>query len=111
VLAGSVGGLAGVALGVLCAYPLTRVVMVDALGWSLTVGVDLLKLVVLLAAVVLASLSASVYPAWLSRRAVTREPLAPEGCFISASRTTSAPCTSRAANPYPVRIWRRSKNA
>jgi ABC-type lipoprotein release transport system permease subunit len=68
----------GLALGVACAYPLTRVVMTDALGWSLSVALDPLKLAALLGAVLLASLSAALYPAWLSRRAITREALAPE---------------------------------
>jgi putative ABC transport system permease protein len=77
-LAGLLGGLAGLALGVSCAYPLTRVVMTDALGWSLSVALDPIKLAALLGAVLLASLSAALYPAWLSRRAITREALAPE---------------------------------
>jgi putative ABC transport system permease protein len=78
VLVGILGGVAGVALGVLCAYPLARVVLAEALGWSLDVALDPAKLGVLLAAVALASLSAAIYPAWLARNAITREALAPE---------------------------------
>ena len=78
VIAGCIGGAAGVALGILCAYPLTTGVVADALGWSLGFSIAYGKLALLLGAVVLASCVAATYPAWLARGVLTREALAPE---------------------------------
>lgn len=77
-LAGVIGGAAGLLLGVVCAYPLATSVVSQALGWSLDFSLRAAHLALLLAGVALASLVAAVYPAWLARRVLTREVLAPE---------------------------------
>jgi putative ABC transport system permease protein len=78
VLAGLLGGIAGVALGVACAWPLVTRVIPDALGWWLGFHVDAGRLALILCAVVFASLLAGLYPAALARRVASREVFAPE---------------------------------
>jgi putative ABC transport system permease protein len=77
-VAGAVGGAAGLALGVVCARPLVAEIVPGALGWALDFSVEPRKLGLLLVGVAGASLLASLYPAWLARRAASAEVLAPE---------------------------------
>jgi putative ABC transport system permease protein len=77
-VAGAVGGAAGLALGVVCSQPLVAEIVPSALGWALDFSVEPRKLGLLLLGVAGASLLASLYPAWLARRAASAEVLAPE---------------------------------
>jgi putative ABC transport system permease protein len=77
-IAGTLGGLAGLGLGVACAVPLTGDLVAASLGWSLEVSIGAASLAKLLGGVVLASLVASAYPAWIARRVMARDVLAGE---------------------------------
>jgi putative ABC transport system permease protein len=77
-IAGVMGGAAGIGLGIACAYPLATSVVPDVLGWSLEFSAGPGRLARLLIGIAIASLAAGIYPAWLSRRVLTREVLAPE---------------------------------
>jgi ABC-type lipoprotein release transport system permease subunit len=70
--------VAGVALGVACAWPLVTSVIPDALGWWLEFDVEPSRLAFVLGAVAVASLLAGLYPAWLARGVAAREVFAPE---------------------------------
>jgi putative ABC transport system permease protein len=72
------GSLAGIALGVACAYPMVTEVVRTAFSWWILFTVDPDQLLALGLALIAASLAASAYPAWLTRRVSPREVLAPE---------------------------------
>lgn len=78
VLVGLIGAVAGIGIGVVCAYPTVKDVIREAFGWSVIFTVDLRVLSLLLGAVIIASLLAASYPAWLARRVIPREAFAPE---------------------------------
>lgn len=77
-LAGLLGGLGGMALGLSCAWPLVHRVLPEAYGWTLSFTLDPGYLTLLVLGVSGASLLASMYPALEALRVVPREVFAPE---------------------------------
>lgn len=72
------GGLAGVAVGVVCAYPIVTDVLREAFGWSVIFQVQPKEIGLVLAGVVGAAFLAGLYPAWPARRLLPHEVYAPE---------------------------------
>lgn len=72
------GSLAGVGLGLACAYPMVTDVVRTAFSWWVLFVVDPGQLAAVVALLMTVSLLASVYPAWLTQRVAPREMLAPE---------------------------------
>jgi putative ABC transport system permease protein len=70
--------LAGIAVGVACAHPMVTDVLREAFGWSVSFRIAPMQLAMLFAGVALATLVASLYPAWLCRRMLPRDVFAPE---------------------------------
>lgn len=77
-LAGLLGGLGGMALGLCCAWPMVHRVLPDAYGWTLSFTLDPGHLALLVVGVTLASLLAGLYPSLEALRVVPREIFAPE---------------------------------
>lgn len=72
------GAIAGLGLGLVCAYPLTMGVIAEMLGWSLAYPVPPLAMALPLVAIVAASMLASIDPALLARRVLAHAILTPE---------------------------------
>lgn len=77
-IAGLFGGVAGIALGVACAWPLVQRVLPEAYGWTLDFHVGGWQLLWLLIGVAVASFLAGLYPAREAMRVAPREAFAPE---------------------------------
>ncbi|PKN41812.1 MAG: hypothetical protein CVU59_13765, partial [Deltaproteobacteria bacterium HGW-Deltaproteobacteria-17] len=77
-LAGLFGGLAGIGLGVACAWPLVTRVLPASFGWTLDFQVSGWQLALLLAGVAVAACVAGLYPAREAMRVAPRESFAPE---------------------------------
>jgi putative ABC transport system permease protein len=72
------GTAVGVAVGILCSYPMVTDVLREAFGWSVRFRIPIGDLAFLAVGVVLASLLAGFYPAWLAQRLPPRDVFAPE---------------------------------
>ncbi len=72
-LLGLLGGLAGIGFGLLAAYGLLTHFIAETVGWPLRFSVAPRDIAFIVAGIAVASLAASLYPAWLAGRVPMRE--------------------------------------